>query len=426
MSADGAGGSGGKVSRRTFLAGAAGAGAGLAVGAAAGVGSERSGVFASDDDAATAQSVVFWGEHQAGIATPAQDRLQFAALDLTTTRRQDVADLMRTWTDAASRMCAGDTAAALATDAAPPPADSGEAIGLAPARLTITFGFGPSLFSADGADRFGLASLRPAALIDLPAFPNDLLDSAKSGGDIAIQACADDPQVAFHAVRNLVRVAHAVAVPRWYQTGFGRTSSTSASQATPRNLMGFKDGTNNIKADDAASMQQFVWAGDEGPAWMRGGSYMVARRINIRLEAWDRDSLGDQETRVGRQKMTGAPLGGVHETDAVDLDAQQDGAPVIPPQSHIRLASHATNDGARILRRGYSFLDGLDANGESDAGLFFICYQRDPRTQFVPIQSRLAEQDALNLYLIHTGSAVFACPRGAEERDWVGRALFGG
>ena len=122
--------------------------------------------------------------------------------------------------------------------------------------------------------------------------------------------------------------------------------------------------------------------------------------------------------------MTGAPLGGVHETDAVDLDAQQDGAPVIPPQSHIRLASHATNDGARILRRGYSFLDGLDANGESDAGLFFICYQRDPRKQFVPIQSRLAEQDALNLYLIHTGSAVFACPPGAAEGDWVGRALF--
>ena len=207
MGADGV--SRGKVSRRTFLAGAAGAGAGLAVGAAAGVGGERSGVFASDDDAATAQSVAFWGEHQAGIATPAQDRLQFAALDLTTTRRQDVADLMRAWTEAASRMCAGDTAAALASDAAPPPADSGEAIGLAPARLTITFGFGPSLFSNNGGDRFGLASRRPAALIDLPAFPNDLLDPAKSGGDIAIQACADDPQVAFHAVRNLVRMAHA-------------------------------------------------------------------------------------------------------------------------------------------------------------------------------------------------------------------------
>ncbi len=419
-------GRGGKVSRRTFLAGAAGAGAGLAVGAAAGVASERSGVFASDAKTATAQAVAFWGEHQAGIATPAQDRLQFAALDLTTTRRQDIADLMRAWTQAASRMCAGNTAAAFASDAAPPPADSGEAIGLAPARLTITFGFGPSLFSNSGNDRFALAGRRPAPLIDLPAFPNDLLDASKSGGDIAIQACADDPQVAFHAVRNLVRMAHAVAVPRWYQTGFGRTSSTSASQATPRNLMGFKDGTNNVNADDAATMRQFVWAADEGPAWMHGGSYLVARRINIRLEAWDRDSLGDQETRVGRQKMSGAPIGGVRETDAVNLDARQAGVLLIPPQSHIRLASHVTNDGARILRRGYSFLDGLDTNGESDAGLFFICYQRDPRTQFVPIQSRLAQQDALNLYLIHTGSAVFACPPGAASDDWVGRALLEG
>ena len=413
----------GTVSRRTFLTGAAGASVGLAAGIGGAVGVERSGALASGSKHA-ASAVPFWGEHQAGITTPAQDRLQFAALDLTTSRRQDVADLLRAWSQAASRMCAGQPVADLTNDQVPPPPDTGEAVGLPPARLTITFGFGATLFTSSGEDRYQLASRRPPALIDLPAFANDLLDEARSGGDLAIQACADDPQVAFHAIRNLVRMAHGVAVPRWYQTGFGRTSSTSASQETPRNLMGFKDGTNNISGDDAGSMSQFVWAGDEGPSWMRGGSFLVARRIRIRLEAWDRDSLGIQEARVGRQKLSGAPLGGVHETDVVDLQAQARGEPLIPLRSHIRLASHATNDGARILRRGYSFLDGLNPNGEADAGLFFICYQRDPESQFVRIQSRLAEQDGLNLYLIHTGSAIFACPPGARNGDWVGSALF--
>lgn len=414
----------GRVTRRTFLAGAAGASVGLAAGIGGAVGVERTDVLAFSSKPAGSRSVPFWGAHQAGITTPAQDRLQFAALDLTTSRREDVADVLRTWSQAASRMCAGLPAGDLSNDPVPPPLDSGEAVGLAPARLTITFGIGPTLFSINGEDRYQLASRRPPALIDLPAFKNDLLDAERSGGALAIQACADDPRVAFHAIRNLVRMAHGVAIPRWYQTGFGRTSSTSGDQETPRNLMGFKDGTNNISGDNARLIEQFVWAGDEGPAWMRGGSYLVARRIRIRLEVWDGDSLGSQETRVGRQKMSGAPLGGVHETDVVNLEAEVRGQPIIPVQSHIRLASHAANGGARILRRGYSFVDGLDSTGEADAGLFFICYQRDPRSQFVRIQEQLAQQDALNLYLIHTGSAVFACPPGAREGDWVGRELF--
>ncbi len=424
MTGDGGQPRSGRVTRRTFLAGAAGAGVGLAAGIGGAAGVARTGVFGEGQKHAAPPTVPFWGAHQAGITTPVQDRLQFAALDLITSRREDVAGVFRAWSQAASRMCAGQPVADLNSDPVPPPPDTGEAVGLAPARLTITFGIGPSLFSNNGEDRYQLASRRPSALADLPLFRNDALEAARSGGDLAIQACADDPQVAFHAVRNLVRLAHGVAVPRWYQTGFGRTSSTSASQETPRNLMGFKDGTNNISGDDAGLMEQFVWAGEEGPSWMQGGSYLVARRIRIRLEAWDRDSLGSQETRVGRHKVSGAPLGGVHETDAVDLNATENGQLIIPAQSHIRLASHATNSGARMLRRGYSFLDGLDPAGEADAGLFFICYQRDPRSQFVRIQEQLAEQDALNLYLIHTGSAVFACPPGAREGDWIGRSLF--
>jgi deferrochelatase/peroxidase EfeB len=188
--------------------------------------------------------------------------------------------------------------------------------------------------------------------------------------------------------------------------------------------MGFKDGTNNIDTGDRALMDRFVWAGDEGPAWMHGGTYMVARRVRIRVEAWDRTSLGDQEARVGRHKVSGAPMGGADEFDAVDLEAASAGRPLIPADAHVRLASHASNGGARILRRGYNFVDGMDAVGDQDAGLFFVAFQRDPHAQFVPIQRSLAEHDALNLYLFHTGSALFAVPPGIREGDYLARALF--
>src|SRR5262249_37858091 len=159
-----------------------------------------------------------------------------------------------------------------------PPDDTGEAFGLPPSNLTITFGLGPTLFTATG-DRFGIASARPAALADLPAFARDELEPARGGGDLGVQACADDPQVCFHAVRNLTRMARGTAVLRWSQLGFGRTSSTSTAQQTPRNLMGFKDGTNNLTAQDGTLLDEQVWvAGRDDPAWMRGRAYLVPRR----------------------------------------------------------------------------------------------------------------------------------------------------
>ena len=419
----------GRVSRRTFLAGAAGAGVGIAAGAGVAAGIDRKGDASAPAAAGSAASQVvpFRGEHQAGIATAVQERLYFAAFDLTTSKRDDVARLLQTWTGAADRMCAGAPAADIGSDPVPAPGDSGEALGLAAARLTVTFGLGPGLFGKEYADRYGLASRRPEALVDVPPFPSDALDPAICGGDLAVQACADDPVVAFHAVRNLARVADGAAVLRWAQAGFGRTSSTTRAQTTERNLMGFKDGTNNIKAEDAAAMAQHVWVADDGPAWMRGGSYMVTRRIRMRIEAWDDDSLGDQERRVGRTKDTGAPLSGDREFDPVDLDATVQGRLVIPENAHIRVASPQQNGGARILRRGYSFSDRIDGAGEIDAGLFFICFQRDPRSQFIAIQRQLAKSDALNLYLVHTGSAIFACPPGAAaDGDWIARALFEG
>jgi deferrochelatase/peroxidase EfeB len=321
-------------------------------------------------------------------------------------------------------MTAGRPIGAVETAPSAPPIDTGEADGLPPARLTITVGFGPSFF--DG--RFGLARQRPAALADIPPLPGDTLDASRSNGDLGVQACADDPQVAFHAIRNVARLARGTAVLRWSQLGFGRTSTTSTAQATPRNLMGFKDGTRNIRAEDGAAMARFVWVGDEtDQPWMRGGSYLVTRRIRMLIESWDTDYLADQEAVFGRVKSTGAPLTGTSEFDTPDLSAQRRGQPVIPARAHIRLASPASNAGQRILRRGYSYTDGIDPQtGLLDAGLFFIAYQKDPRRQFVPIQRRLGTHDALNEYIRHTSSALFAVPPGLTgPGDWWGRGLLG-
>jgi deferrochelatase/peroxidase EfeB len=295
-----------------------------------------------------------------------------------------------------------------------PPDDTGEALDLSPGRLTTTFGFGPSLFD----DRFGLAAHRPAALTPLPALPGDALNRANSDGDLAVQACADDPQVAFHAVRNLARIGRGVVTVRWSQLGFGRTSSTSRAQATPRNLMGFKDGTANIKLEDTAALDEHVWVGanrDE-PAWLRGGSYLVARRIRMLIEVWDRAALKDQEETIGRTKVAGAPLGGTDEFATIEPKT-------LPVDSHVRLAHRSTNGGVQILRRGYSFTDGLDAElGQLDAGLFFLAYMRDPAS-FITLQNHLGANDALNEYIKHVGSGLWAVPPGVRPGGFVGDAL---
>jgi deferrochelatase/peroxidase EfeB len=389
-----------ELDRRALLSAAGAAGA-AALGA--GVALDR---FVLSDDSQPARVVPFHGTHQAGIATAAQDRLFFAAFDLTTADVSDVQRLLRTWTDAAARMTAGGTAGPHNGAQSAPPEDTGEALGLGPARLTVTFGFGPSFFD----DRFGLAARRPGPLVELPPFPGDELDPERSGGDLCVQACADDPQVVFHAVRNLARLARGAAVMRWSQLGFGRTSSTTRSQATPRNLMGFKDGTNNLKAEDTAALRDDVWVDD--PSWLRDGTYLVTRRIRMLIEVWDRSTLGDQEQTIGRTKDEGAPLGSRREFDPIRLGA-------LPVGSHVRLA-HPRN---RILRRGYSFTDGmLPELGQLDAGLFFISFQKDPQ-QFIDLQQTLGAQDKLNEYIVHTGSALFACPPGSAPGSYVGANL---
>ena len=288
----------GAVSRRRFLGVAGAAGAGALVATATTLGTDV--LAAPPAGASVLEGIVpFHGLHQAGIVTPAQDKLLMASFDVITNDKNELVDVLREWTR-------GGTA----DDRGPPgrrpttpipthrPTTPARARASNAASLTVTFGFGATLFERDGVDRFGLAAQRPEALVDLPRFAGDEIEPARSGGDLVVQACANDPQVTFHAIRNLTRIGRGVVALRWSQSGFGRTSSTDSAQVTPRNLMGFKDGTNNLVAEDDAALRTHTWVGDrDDPAWMRGGSYMVVRRIRILTEVWDRSTLADQEPR---------------------------------------------------------------------------------------------------------------------------------
>jgi deferrochelatase/peroxidase EfeB len=412
-----------------FGAGTAGVLAAGAAGGAIGRATADSAPSPASPATDATSAIEFTGAHQAGIITPAQDRLHFVAFDVVTDNRDTLVQLLRTWTAAARRMTAGQDAGPVGAVAGPPdeaPDDTGEARGLPPSGLTLTIGFGPSLFVAgDGTDRFGLAAKKPGPLVELPAFPGDALDPALSGGDLCIQACANDPQVAVHAVRNLARLGGGVVNVRWSQLGFGRTSSTDTGQATPRNLFGFKDGTDNLKAEDDAELDRYVWVGEDDAGWLVGGSYLVTRRIRMHIEPWDSSALEEQEQTIGRAKGSGAPLGQRREFDPVDFTTKVDGKPAVPETSHVYLA-HREHSKTAILRRGYSFVSGTDGLGRLEAGLFFIAFQRNPATGFVQVQRNL-QGDAMNEYITHTSSGLFACPPGVRiGDDWWGRALFEG
>jgi deferrochelatase/peroxidase EfeB len=415
----------GPLSRRRLLGGLGLAGTSLALGGVAvgsGLGPLRDGEAAATAESGADRTYPFYGEHQAGVVTPAQDRLAFAAMNvLPGAGRSDLRALLRDWTVAAERMTRGRLVGD-DTNLDDPPLDTGEAIGSPVGGLTVTVGYGPSLFD----DRFGLSAKKPALLTDLPALPNENLDPNHVGGDLCIQACSDDPLVAFHAVRNLARLGLGVVDYNWMELGFGKTSSTSTAQATPRNLLGFKDGTRNIKAEQTDLLDDYVWVGnDSDQRWMKGGSYLISRRIQIFIENWDRDYLEDQQNVIGRTKTTGAPLTGGDEFTNPHFSQKNDqGQLVIPADAHVRLASHEENDGTRILRRGYSFTDGIDpVRGTLLGGLFFIAFAKDP-AQFVSLQQKLGTQDALNEYIQHIGSGIFAVPGGVARGGHWGDGLF--
>ncbi|MDN6332371.1 MAG: iron uptake transporter deferrochelatase/peroxidase subunit, partial [Micrococcaceae bacterium] len=368
--------------RRTlFTAAGIGGVVGVAAGATGASAVERVSAPEADQDI-----VPFRGDHQAGIETEAQDRMHTAAFDVTTTEREELISLLKDWTAAIESMTGGqpvggpEGATGGAYDA--PPEDTGEALDLPASHLTVTIGFGRTLFTKDGKGRFGLSERLPEALIELPHFPGDALEEKRSDGDLVVQACADDPQIAVHAVRNLVRIAFGRARVRWSQIGFGRTSSTSTDQVTARNLFGFKDGTANVKSQETQAVAEHVWVSGAtgGEAWMNEGTYMVARRIRMHIETWDRTSLREQELDIGRTKREGAPLSGGGEFDEPDFELKGSAGPLIAGDSHVALAHPSRNAGVRMLRRGFNYTDGSDGLGRLDAGLFFIAYVVDPRT----------------------------------------------
>ena len=413
-------------SRRALL-GAFGAGAVVMAGAgAAGV------AIVNREQPASPEELTypFYGSQQQGVATPMQDTLHFAALDVTTYSREALIAMLKSWTLAAAAMTQGRPVGRFGAEGNydAPPDDTGEALDLPPSGLTVTFGFGPTLFrTADGRDRFGIAGQQPATLHQLPHFPRDTINPAISNGDLSIQACANNPQVAVHAVRNLVRLAFGTATVRWSQNGFGKSSSTTSDADTPRNLMGFKDGTHNIKGDDTSELDRQVWVQpDAGPSWMVNGTYLAMRKIRMTIETWDRTSLREQEQVFGRSKLEGAPLSGGSEFTDPDFMIQgSDNRPLIAVDSHVALAHPDNNNGHRVLRRGYNYTDSSDALGRLNAGLFYLAFARNLDTQYIPLQMRLSRSDRMNEYVRYIADGAFAIPPGVPNvHSYIGQPLF--
>ncbi len=418
------------MNRRAFLgytaAGAAGLVLGDLIGKAEKAGSVSTQVRTESSPKA-GERVSFYGAHQAGVVTPQQNCANVAAFDVTTDNRSELQQLLRTWTEMAAALMDGQPLAAEPQDAKFPPKDTGEQMGLDTGKLTLTFAVGASLFEKDGNDRFGLRARKPAGFTLMPKFHLDSLQEQLTHGDLIVQACADDPMICFHAIRNLAIAARGVAHLRWQQTG----QLGVKSEGTKRNLFGFKDGTNNPQLSDESFMNNNIWVGaSDGAPWLAGGTYMVVRRIQMRIETWDQQTFAAQEGIIGRQKVSGAPLDGKQEFDQPNFGADPGGKQT-PLDSHIRLSNPRTGENSereRILRRGYNFMENLDSVGRINAGLLFVCFNRNLQTQFESIQKRLAnpkQLDQLMKYTDTTGGGYFAVLPGVQAKGaYLGQSLF--
>ena len=356
------------------------------------------------------QAIPFYGKRQSGITTPIQRQVYFAVLDLATEDLDTIRGIFKSWTTYIARMMQGELVEAYKSNTMLPPTDTGEAVGMGTERLTITVGVSPSFL-----EKLNLTGKKLPELEDLPKFARDQLQEAFTGGDICIQACAEDAQVAFHAVRNLLRKGREHLTLKWSQTGYAAITSQGS---TPRNLFGFKDGTANVTSQD--DFDRVIWCDQDN--WMKNGTYLIVRRVQMHLETWDRTSLKEQENTFGRHRDSGAPLGAVDEFDPVDLELKDDkGNLVIPEDCHVRLAKEV---GEEIYRRAFSYANGIDPRtGQFDAGLLFISFQKDPQ-QFIKVQKNLGTKDKLNEYITHVGSGLFAILPGVEEGGYLGQSRF--
>ena len=397
--------SGPDISRRRLLTGGAallGVAAGAAVTAAV-HGDEEVRVEPVHGD----DTVPFHGVHQAGVETAPQAHAWFVALDLVDDAdRAAAVRLMRLWTDDAERLTRG----------VGPLADQDRELAAHPARLTVTVGFGPSLFAS-----LGLEHMRPPSLRPLPPFAIDRLDRRWGDADLLLHVASDDVVTVSHAVRVLTRDARSLATVRWVQRGFLRARGTEEAGTTPRNLLGQVDGTVN-PVPGTADFARVVWVHD-GPEAFRDGSLLVLRRIRFDLDRWEQIARADREQIIGRRIADGAPITGGDERTAVDLAATANGLPVVADFAHVRRA-RAQNPDERFLRRGYSYDDSDAASYPGgDTGLLFCAYLADIDRQYVPVQRRLAELDLLNRWTTPVGSAVFAILPGCAAGGWLGESV---
>jgi dye decolorizing peroxidase len=402
------------ISRRRLLgtAGATGVVLGTA-GAAVGYAAAPSEAAAPLTSLGTDRAM-FHGKHQPGITDGLQARGHVVAFDLAPgAGRKEAAALLRRWSETARRLMAGEPS---------PHGDTDVARDAGPSSLTVTFGFGHSFFA-----RTGLEKQRPTALDPLPEFSSDHLDKNRSNGDLWVQIGANDALVAFHALRAIQKDAGRAAKVRWQMNGFNRSPGATSHPMTARNLMGQIDGTRNPKPSEA-DFDQRIFVPEKGePAWMANGSYAVVRRIRMLLDDWEKLSVRAQEDVIGRRKSDGAALSGGTETTAMDLEkTDAKGNLVVPINAHARITRPDQNGGAAMLRRPFSFHDGIDTDGVPDAGLLFICWQADPLRGFVPVQRKLDRGDALSTFIRHESSGLFAVPGGAAEGEYVGQKLLEG
>jgi deferrochelatase/peroxidase EfeB len=365
--------------------------------------------------------IPFDGVHQAGILDAAQPQATFVALDsLATDRRSLILALQQLSVRIRELTTGGATFEAPIDD---PPIDSG-ILGpvVTPDSLSVTVAIGASLFD----ERYGLAARRPVHLVEMPRFPNDVVDPAISGGDLLLQICAHQRDTVVHAFRELLRVLHGSFQVRWTLDGFQGAQRGPTSANSSRNLFAFRDGTANPDTQDGSLMSSLVWVGSrDEPPWSLGGTYQIVRIIRMHVEFWDRVGLREQQTMIGRVRDTGAPLGGTDEFQDPDYPADPAGSR-IPLNAHIRLANPRTPATAdqRILRRGFNYHRGMDQAGTLDEGLIFCAFNQDPTRQFATIQNRLAAEPMID-YITPVGGGYFFAPRGTGGRyGWIGEPLF--